>query len=48
MKLKGKRARTNRTIDCRSTGGPFIPDGATCTIKIVRRDKGYRVSAEDT
>ena len=46
MKLKGKKAVTNKDIDCWAVGfsgpGTFIPSGSYCTIKFVRRVPGYR------
>jgi hypothetical protein len=37
MKLKGKKFTTNKDIDCRPTGGPFIPIGSYGTIMLIRR-----------
>ena len=35
--LKGKLVETTVAIDCRSTGGPFIPKGSKAIVKIVRK-----------
>jgi hypothetical protein len=44
---KGMRVKIARDIDCRNTGGPFIPKGEEGTILRVRRDDTVRIELDN-